>query len=326
MFSDKIFTIKTATDFDAACMEIFQFQSEQNPVYADYLKHLKTDVSKIKQISDIPFLPISFFKSHKILSKPAANIEKIFTSSGTGGSGTSRHYIKNLNVYKKSFTKSFQHFFGNPEDYIILALLPGYLERSGSSLVYMAEELIKQSQSELSGFFLHDFPKLNQHIKKAQNTSKKILLLGVSFALLDFFNDYTFNNPEMIVMETGGMKGRRKEIVRRELHELLARSAGTKKICSEYGMTELLSQAYSVGNEQFHTPPWMQIRIRDLYDPFSETETSSTGGINIIDLANFNSCAFIETQDLGKRQAGGSFEVLGRFDHSDIRGCNLMAE
>jgi phenylacetate-coenzyme A ligase PaaK-like adenylate-forming protein len=307
-------------------MDIFRFQSKQNPVYAEYLKHLKVAPSKIRQISQIPFLPISFFKKHKVLCNTEAHIEKTFTSSGTGGSGTSRHYLTDLSVYKKSFRKGFQLFFGKPDDYIVLALLPGYLERSGSSLVYMAEDLIKQSQSELSGFFLHDFPKLNKHIIKAQKTSKKILLLGVSFALLDFFKDYRFSNPEMIVMETGGMKGRRKEIVRNELHELLAKAAGTKKIYSEYGMTELLSQAYSLGNERFISPPWMQIRLRDLYDPFSEPETTLTGGLNVIDLANFNSCAFIETQDLGKRHTDGSFEVLGRFDHSDIRGCNLMAE
>lgn len=325
MFSDRILNLKSRKNFDDLCLEVFNFQALNNPVYAEYLKHLKIEPEHVQSVDAIPFLPIRFFKSRQVICS-GQSAEIVFTSSGTGHTGQSRHWVSRLDVYEMSFRKAFRMFFGSPDEYVILALLPGYLERKGSSLIYMVNDLINHGGSELSGFFSDDFDKLDAHIRRAAGTSRKLMLWGVSFGLLDFFEKFLCHNPEMLIVETGGMKGRRKEIIRDELHARLRDASGTKKIYSEYGMTELLSQAYMLSGENFKSPPWMEVRIRDLYDPFAKAPKGTTGGINVIDLANFNSCAFIETEDLGKHYADGSFEVLGRYDHSEIRGCNLMVD
>jgi hypothetical protein len=254
----------------------------------------------------------------------AASPEVAFTSSGTTGTITSSHFVTDVSWYVESFREAFALFYGDIEKYTILALLPAYLEREGSSLIYMADDLIRQSKNPDSGFFLYDHDKLYQQLKKQQEAKKPTILIGVTFALLDFIEKYTLDFPELIVMETGGMKGRRKEMIREELHEQLCRGFGVEAIQSEYGMTELLSQAYSKGEGIFNCPPWMKIIVRDTNDPMTLLNKDRTGGINVIDLANINSCSFIATQDLGKVYADNSFEVLGRFDNSDIRGCNLL--
>uniref|UniRef100_UPI003567DA85 acyl transferase n=1 Tax=Labilibaculum sp. TaxID=2060723 RepID=UPI003567DA85 len=247
-----------------------------------------------------------------------------FTSSGTTGNLTSRHFVPDLKMYEQSFTKGFEQYYGSVSDYCILALLPSYLEREGSSLIYMMEHLIRDSKHPKSGFYLHNHEELIATIKELKKQNQKILLLGVSFALLDLAEKFQLDLENVIVMETGGMKGRRKEITREELHAFLTKRLGVEKIHSEYGMTELLSQAYSKGDSLFFTPSWMKVLIRDTYDPFSYEKQGRSGGVNVIDLANIHSCSFIETQDLGRIHADGSFEILGRFDHSDIRGCNLL--
>ena len=251
-------------------------------------------------------------------------VEITFTSSGTTGMITSSHYISDVSWYTESFRKAFQLFYGDIQNYTLLALLPSYLEREGSSLIYMTDDLIRQSCNPDSGFFLYNHDELYQLLKKQQQMQKPTLLIGVTFALLDFIENYNLNFPELIVMETGGMKGRRKEMIREELHAQLCKGFGVGAIHSEYGMTELLSQAYSKGKGIFNCPPWMKIITRDTNDPMSRLGHDKTGGINVIDLANSNSCSFIATQDLGRVYADSSFEVLGRFDNSDIRGCNLL--
>lgn len=277
----------------------------------------------VKSVEQIPFLPIEFFKAHKVLSTAGA-VELTFTSSGTTGITTSSHYVTDKTWYEDSFRHAFNLFYGDVKDYTVLALLPSYLEREGSSLIYMVNDLIKQSNNSNNGFFLYNHDDLYQQLKKQQHAQKPTLLIGVTFALLDFIENYRINFPELIVMETGGMKGRRKEMIREELHSILCDGFGVSAIHSEYGMTELLSQAYSLGDGIFVCPPWMKIIIRDTNDPISTLPNGKTGGINVIDLANINSCSFIATQDLGKTFTNGSFEVLGRFDQSDIRGCNLL--
>ncbi|MBI5541298.1 MAG: acyl transferase [Bacteroidia bacterium] len=313
----------TDFEFENSAIETFCYQAQNNLVYKQYLKLLHIVPDKIKTINEIPFLPVSFFKTHKITTSEFSEI--IFTSSGTTGDEVSKHYVKELSLYKNSFKKCFDLFYQNPTDYCILALLPSYLEREGSSLVYMVNELIKLSNNKDSGFFLDNFSDLNNIIKKYLDSTQKVLLLGVSFALLDLVEKFPQQlSYNFIVMETGGMKGRKKEITRRELHEKLSAGFGVSNIHSEYGMTELLSQAYSKGNGKYNCPPWMKVLIRDTSDPFQLIENGKTGGINIIDLANRYSCSFIETQDLGKCYNDGSFEVLGRFDYSQVRGCNLL--
>lgn len=321
MFKDQIFNITSHKEFRELALEIFKYQFEENTTYRSYCDLLNIHSSDVKNIEDIPFLPIQFFKQHKVLSakKP---ITHTFTSSGTTSSIVSKHHITDINVYIKSFTTAFNEFYGAFEDYVILALLPSYLERSGSSLVYMADYLIKKSKYPESGFYLNNLDELTSHLKTLDK-SKNVLLIGVSFALLDLVEKHQFNLNNTIIMETGGMKGRRKELIREELHCILKKGFGVQTIHSEYGMTELLSQAYSKGNGIFKTPPWMDILIRDPEDPLTLVNQVS-GGINIIDLANYNSCAFIATQDLGKKFNDGTFEIIGRFDQSDIRGCNLM--
>jgi phenylacetate-coenzyme A ligase PaaK-like adenylate-forming protein len=318
--------IKNDVDFEKSALDTFCYQAEKNIVYKEYLSLLKINTKKIKKINEIPFLPVSFYKTHKITTAQT-NSEAVFTSSGTTGDETSKHYVHELSIYKKSFLKCFEKFYGNPKEYCILALLPSYLEREGSSLVFMVSELIKLSENKDSGFFLENTNELNITIRKYINATKKVILLGVSFALLDFTEKFPQQlTDNFIVMETGGMKGRKKEITRQELHQRLYSGFGINTVHSEYGMTELLSQAYSSGNGLYNCPPWMKIFIRDPYDPFNLLKKGKTGGINIIDLANKHSCSFIETQDLGKINDDGSFEVVGRFDNSQIRGCNLLID
>lgn len=319
----QVFSIDTDERFNETALQVFNYQAQHNPVYSQFIEGLKIDTASITSYSQIPFLPIEFFKSHTILST-GEHVEVTFTSSGTTGMITSSHRITDITWYEESFRRAFNIFYGDIRDFTVLALLPSYLEREGSSLIYMVDDLIKQSNHPDSGFFLYNHDELFHQLKKQQDAGKPTLLIGVTFGLLDFIENYQVNFPELIVMETGGMKGRRKEMIREELHTILGKGFGVKQIHSEYGMTELLSQAYSKGDGIFNCPPWMKIIIRDTNDPLSTLQTGKTGGISVIDLANINSCAFIATQDLGRIYPDGSFEVLGRFDQSDIRGCNLL--
>jgi hypothetical protein len=268
-------------------------------------------------------LPIDFFKRFKVISGDEKETE-VFLSSGTTGETQSKHYVTDLSVYKMSYIQSFNHFYGSIEDYTILALLPSYLERENSSLIYMVDDLIKKTKNKNSGFYLHELDKLAEKLVELESKGNKILLIGVTYALLDLIEKHQFKLNHTIVMETGGMKGKRRELIREELHVTLCSGFGVDFIHSEYGMTELLSQAYSKGNGIFESPPWMKILIRDTEDAFTYISPQKTGGINVIDLANYNSCSFIATQDLGKMHTNNIFEILGRFDHSDIRGCNLL--
>lgn len=319
-----IFNIASEREFESVALETFRFQYRNNKIYREFCEHLGKSESDVTQIHKIPFLPISFFKSKEIISG-AKNPETIFTSSGTTGSQTSRHFVNVLDLYEKSFRNAFAHFYGTITDYCVLALLPSYLEREGSSLIYMVDDMIRKSGHPSSGFYLNDLKGLRTKLGQLNAERQKTLLIGVSFALLDMAENHSIQLDRTIIMETGGMKGRRKELIREELHGILKKGFGADTIHSEYGMTELLSQAYSKGNGIFETPPWMKVLIRDTEDPLCFYAPGKTGGLNIIDLANRYSCAFIATQDLGKIHENESFEVLGRFDHSDIRGCNLMA-
>ena len=325
-FREAIFGIMDDSDFMSAVIEILTYQYENNPVYRLFVDSLGRSPWKIKDLKDIPFLPVEFFRNHPVITG-RVQVEMIFQSSGTTGTTPGRHFIKDMSLYEESFLKTFRLFYGSPENYIIAALLPSYTERCGSSLVYMADRLIKETDHPLSGFYKDNIDKFLDKIKAKKIRGRKVLIIGVSFALLDLAEKSGTDFPDIILMETGGMKGRRKELVRDELHSLLKSRFNVDTVHSEYGMTELLSQAYSAGNGLFRCPPWMKILIRDPQDPLTiMTEPGKTGGINIIDLANVNSCAFIATSDLGKLHEDGSFEVLGRFDNSDIRGCNLMVE
>ncbi len=321
----KIFTIQSVQEFNDICFEIFHFQYNNNEVYRSFSDYLDKGPDKVNSLYDIPFLPVSFFKSHKIISGNTIP-EAYFSSSGTTGSIESRHFIKDFELYERSFRKGFRTFYGDITEYTILALLPSYLERKGSSLIYMIDRLMNLSAHPSNGYYLYNHQDLYLKLKEQKEAGRKTILFGVSFALLDFIEHYNFSWSELIVMETGGMKGRRKELVREELHKRIKEGLGLNSVHSEYGMTELLSQAYSSGDGIYFTPPWMKIMIRDTNDPLSYVEASKTGGINIIDLANLYSCSFISTSDLGRISDTGAFEVLGRFDISDIRGCNLMVE
>nr|WP_197077380.1 acyl transferase [Lacinutrix sp. Hel_I_90] len=323
MDSKAIFNIKTEAEFNTLALEVFKFQFENNLVYRSFCDLLYKHPSDVKHIEDIPFLPIQFFKSHQILSSSEA-VEQTFTSSGTTGAKTSKHHVTNLKIYENSFKKAFNHFYGAIEDAVVLALLPSYLERDGSSLIYMVDALIKTSQHPESGFYLDNLDALSKTLNKLDADGKKVLLIGVSFALLNLVEAHTFNLNNTIIMETGGMKGRRKELIREELHQILKTGFGVESIHSEYGMTELLSQAYSKGQGVFECPRWMKILTRETEDALTIQAKGKTGGINIIDLANVNSCSFIATQDLGRVLSESTFEIIGRFDTSDIRGCNLM--
>ena len=318
-----IFNIHNKQEFKALSLAVFKHQFKNNKVYRSFCDLLFVHPSSISTIEEIPFLPIQFFKSRKVLSS-LDEIQETFKSSGTTGSSTSKHLVTNINLYKESYLKGFAHFYGNIEEYTVLALLPNYLERQGSSLVFMVADLIEKSKKVESGFYLDNIQELANKLLELNRNGQKILLIGVSFALLDLIEMQQFNLKNTIIMETGGMKGRRKELVREELHTILKDGFGVTEIHSEYGMTELLSQGYSKGDGVFETPPWMKILTRDTEDALSINASGKNGGINVIDLANYNSCSFIATQDLGKVYENETFEIIGRFDNSDIRGCNLM--
>ncbi|MFY9243824.1 MAG: acyl transferase [Polaribacter sp.] len=318
-----IFDIQSEHEFTKIALEVFRHQFKNNKVYRSFCDLLYKHPSDISKVEEIPFLPIQFFKSRKVLSS-LDEVQEIFTSSGTTGIATSKHFVTNINLYKESYLKGFNHFYRNIEEYVVLALLPNYLEREGSSLVFMVNDLIVKTKNQESGFYLNNMDELATKLINLDKNGQKVLLIGVSFALLDLIEKHQFSLQNTIVMETGGMKGRRKELIRNELHQILQKGFGVSEIHSEYGMTELLSQAYSKGNGVFETPPWMKILTRDTEDALTVLSKEKTGGINVIDLANYNSCSFIATQDLGKVHENGTFEIIGRFDNSDIRGCNLM--
>ncbi|QTE21583.1 acyl transferase [Polaribacter cellanae] len=318
-----IFNIQNLEDFNRITLEVFKHQFNKNKVYRSFCDLLYIHPSSISKVEEIPFLPIQFFKSRKVVAS-LEEVEEIFTSSGTTGSITSKHFVTDIKAYKESYLKGFAHFYGNIEEYAVLALLPNYLERKGSSLVFMVDDLIRKSKNVASAFYLDNMNELAEKLRELDKKGQKTLLIGVSFALLDLIEQRQFSLKNTIIMETGGMKGRRKELIREELHNILKSGFGVDKIHSEYGMTELLSQAYSKGNGIFETPPWMKILTRDTEDALTINSAGKNGGINVIDLANYNSCSFIATQDLGKVHENGTFEIIGRFDNSDIRGCNLM--
>lgn len=318
-----IFTISNQKQFEKIALKTFRFQYENNLVYKEFCDLLQTNISKVKSLQQIPFLPIQFFKSHPVVSN-TNTIEHTFTSSGTTGMITSKHLVTDTSLYEESYRKGFSEFYGDIENYVILALLPSYLERAGSSLIYMVEDLIQLSIHSDSGFYLHNHDDLITNLLRLDESGQNVILIGVTYALLDLIEKHPFKLQNTIIMETGGMKGKRKEMIREELHEQLCAGFGVPAIHSEYGMTELLSQAYSLGQGVFECPNWMQILVRDTEDALTYIPQGKTGGINVIDLANLNSCSFIATQDLGKKISNNSFEILGRFDNSDIRGCNLM--
>ncbi|WP_339839849.1 acyl transferase [uncultured Flavobacterium sp.] len=321
--SNDIFTISSKKEFEKIALKIFRFQFDNNLVYQEFCNLLNKNKENVKSLTEIPFLPIQFFKSHEVISSTEP-IQATFTSSGTTAMQTSKHLVTDISLYEESYRNAFSEFYGNIEDYCVLALLPSYLEREGSSLIHMVDDLIQSSNHEDSGFYLNNYDELIAKLIELDNSGQNVLLIGVTYALLDLIELHKFQLKNTIIMETGGMKGKRKEMIREELHEILCQGFGVPVIHSEYGMTELLSQAYSLGNGIFECPNWMQILIRDTEDALSYVNEGKTGGINVIDLANINSCSFIATQDLGKKYPNHSFEVLGRFDNSDIRGCNLM--
>jgi len=323
--ADNIFSIQNDEQFSQLALEIFKHQAANCAVYAEYIHHLKINIDEVKEVTQIPFLPIIFFKTYSVLSSKNP-IQIAFRSSGTTGMIQSSHQVTNVKLYEQSYLQAFHQFYGAVEEYCFLALLPSYQQRAGSSLIYMVNDLIEKSKNPQSGYFLYNHDELFETLKDLKAKNQKTVLIGVTYALLDFIEQYEINFPNLIVMETGGMKGKRKEMVREELHEQLTKGFGIKAIHSEYGMTELLSQAYSLGAGIFNCPNWMQVLIRDTNDPLSLIPQGRTGGINVIDLANVNSCSFIATQDLGKIYTDGSFEVLGRFDNADIRGCNLLVQ
>jgi len=320
---DRIFSIASQNAFESLALEIFRYQFSKNAVYRSFCQALNKKPGNVYRLNQIPFLPVSTFQNNRVVSFEG-NEKITFSSSGTTGSVPSKHLVLDPSLYERSLTEGFQKFYGDVARYCILALLPGYLERRGSSLVYMVNNLIRRSGHPESGFYLNNLAPLALKLEKLHQAGEKILLIGVSFALLDMAEQYPVKIPEAIIMETGGMKGRREEPLRQQLHEILAKTFGVKSIHSEYGMTELLSQAYSKGQGLFECPPWMQVIIRDINAPQDFVQAGRTGGINVIDLANLHSCSFLATQDLGKIGPEGQFEVLGRFDHSDVRGCNLM--
>ncbi len=319
----KIFNIKNRSSFNKYCLDIYHFQYRNNLVYKKFCNMICENPMNINEITKIPFLPISFFKTKKILS--VDKFEKVFYSSGTTTNSKSKHFISDIKLYEESFIKNFKNNYGELNKYTIIALLPNYCENESSSLIYMVEKLIKLTKSNQSGFFLHDYANLSKKLNQLDSKNdRKTILIGVSYALLDLldFNQFCFNNT--IIIETGGMKGRRKELVRNELHEKLKAGFGVNQIHSEYGMTELLSQSYSKGNGIFSTPAWMKVLIRDVNDAQNLNFNKKSGAINIIDLANYNSCSFIATDDMGKIVSESEFEVIGRIDNSDVRGCNLL--
>ncbi|HTG55345.1 MAG TPA: hypothetical protein VL943_03695, partial [Niabella sp.] len=316
-----------SVDFNTICLEAFRFQYQHNSIYNKYVNALGIDAATVRKPSKIPFLPIRFFKTHHVTTT-AFEPEVIFESSGTTETINSRHYLKTKRIYEQSFLSAFEQFYGNPADWCILGLLPSYLERQHSSLVYMVEALVKRSGHERSGFYLYDFEKLYESLQALEQAGQKTLLIGVTFGLLDFVEKHQLPLRHTVVMETGGMKGRRKEMIRQEVHDVLKSAFALKEVHSEYGMTELLSQAYSKGDGLFRTPEWMRILLRDEEDPLTikaiNDADSIRGLINVIDLANIYSCSFIATDDLGILHNNGQFEITGRVDHSDLRGCSLL--
>ncbi len=324
-FVEQVFSGHKAPTFEECALTLYKYQAAHNKVYNQYLNSLGIDWGNAKSLEEITFLPIEFFKTHKIITGED-HYEKVFHSSGTTGDTKSKHYVKSLDLYRRSFTMGFEHEYGNLSEYIVLAVLPNYQDNPNSSLIYMVDEMIRLSEDPSSGYYLYNDDKLCETIIRCSKQEKKILVFGVSYALLDIsdFGIGEFDVQNLLVMETGGMKGRREEIVRDELHDIVVKGFGVEQVHSEYGMTELLSQSYSKGNGVFNSPPWKKILIREVNDPMSYVKIGDTGGLNIIDLANVHSCAFISTNDLGKSHNDGTFEVLGRFDNSAMRGCNLL--
>ena len=320
--SKRIFNISNEGEFNSIALEVFDFQYKNIPVYKKYVDLIQSQKKSINHYKEIPFLPIDFFKSNHIIADNS-KIEKTFLSSGTGNSIRSKHLVKDLELYEQSFSTGYEHFYSDPKEWTILALLPSYLDQGDSSLIYMVNNFINKSENPESNYIKYDLDVLKNLILKLKD--KNVLLIGVSYALLELSELGSFNFENWVIMETGGMKGRRKEMVRQELHQQLKKAFNVDAIHSEYGMTELLSQAYSKKNGLFKTPPWMKFIIRDFEDPYSLAKINSSGGINIIDLANIYSCSFIETQDIGKEVEKDSFEILGRFDQSEVRGCNLLS-
>ena len=321
-YKNKIFSLQNQ-NFDTLALALYRFQSVENPLYQQYQKLMGIDYTKVADIAHIPYLPIEFFKTHQVLCKNCT-VDLVFESSGTTGMQRSKHYIHDQELYKHSLFKGFEYFFGRPEKYVFVFLLPVYLENKSSSLLYMAKELAASSKYQEASFYLNDFEKLFNDLKSLIQKGEKIFFWGLTSALTDFFTDYKLDLKDSIILETGGMKGRLTEFTRKEVHKIISDGSGVGNVFSEYGMTELLSQAYSLGDGLFKTVPWMKILIRDMNDPLNLLDQNETGCINIIDLANINSCAFIATDDIGKTYPDQSFEVIGRMDNSVLRGCNLM--
>ena len=323
--AERIFRIAGTHEFEETALEIFHFQAAGCPLYTQYISLLGIDIDMVKKTEAIPFMPVSFFRDHTVITG-SGDPEKTFLSSGTTGMRQSRHAVMDLALYDTSIEKAFRMFYGDPAQYAIMGLLPSYLEREGSSLIYMVHRLMQLSGNDSGGFFTGDHLTLLNAIERARSSRMQVLLIGVTFALLDLAQKHPCDLSDVIIMETGGMKGRRHEMIREEMHEVLRKAFGVRTVHSEYGMTELLSQAYSKGDGLYRTPPWMKILIRDSHDPLSHTyESGASGGISVIDLANLWSCSFIATDDLGRMHSGGEFEVLGRYDNSDIRGCSLLS-
>jgi len=319
---NKIFEIKTEAEFEKVALEVFAFQYENCTIYRKYVDLLGRKSPTC--IEEIPFLPIEFFKSQEIISQTKTGNETLFLSSGTGMIGRSKHFVSDISIYEASFFKAYQLLFGNPSEQVILALLPNYLEQGNSSLVYMVKDLIEATKNKLSGFLLNEFEEIKKRYEAAIHSGKEVVVFGVSYALLDLA-EQKMDFSQAKIIETGGMKGKRKELTKAELHTVLIEGLGVDFVSSEYGMTELLSQAYSLKNGVFVCPPWMKVLFRDVYDPLTIISSEKNSGINVIDLANINSCSFIQTQDLGRKTSDG-FVIEGRIDLADIRGCNLMVE
>jgi len=321
---NNIFDIASGEEFLRLALQVFNFQYQNNAVYKEWVDLLKINPSEVDELPKIPFLPVEFFKKFEVVSSRTNKDTVRFTSSSTTSQIPATHYVNNIRLYEKSFLKGFELFYGKPEEYCILALLPNYLQRGGSSLVYMCKELIERSQHSGSGFFLDNLDELISKIKELRQTKQKVLLIGVSYALMDLCEKNISLNENFVVMETGGMKGTRKELLKEELHTYLKKGFKVDTIHSEYGMTELLSQAYSKRDGLFESPPWMRFLTREVDDPLKIRTDHKTGGINVIDLANMYSCSFIATKDLGRINENNFLELMGRYDHSDVRGCNLM--
>ena len=321
-FKKRVFNT-TSKNFDERALLLFKHQAKNNPVYREYIENLGIDPSKIQHKKEIPFLPIQFFKTRDVLSNQD-EMQYVFESSGTTGSTPSKHWVTDYRFYLDNCKAIFEHFLNPLSSYSFLALLPSYLERQNSSLIAMTDFFINQSYSLDSGYYLYNHQDLYEKLLQLKKKQTPTVLIGVTFGLLDFCEKHSIDFPDLILIETGGMKGRKKEMLRAEVHNILNKHFGNPSICSEYGMTELFSQAYAINTETFTPPPWLQISLREVTDPLSSASGKSYGAINVIDLANVDSCAFIATDDLGKLYKDGSFEVIGRLDNSDVRGCNLM--